>query len=102
MKYIITENKLNDIIFKYLNSEYGNLVPDEDYRNPNHIYFVKDTEIIVDYNKKNGQVHLSYDKIWKILESLFGLEYEEIRDLTKVWVKNQYKLNVTTTNIEGY
>jgi hypothetical protein len=96
MKYIITESQLDRAALKYLNIKYGDLEPYET-DNPNHIYFIKDDEFIFEYNKKNRVVFISYNKIWSFLESFFGLEYEEIQDLTKEWVEEHYKLDVITT-----
>jgi len=98
MKYIITENQLNRAALRFLNSEYGDLVPFETDRKPNHIFFMKDGKVIYEYNKKSGYVYISYHNIWSFLESFFGLEYTEIQDLTKEWVEEHYKLRVTTTN----
>jgi hypothetical protein len=63
---------------------------------------MKDDKFIFYYNKKNGYVGISYDKIWSFLESFFGLEYKEIQDLTKEWVEEHYKLGVTTTNPSSF
>ena len=92
----MTDNLKHKII-KYLNSEYGDLTPYESEEYPLNIFFIKDSEIIFDNNKKYGHTMISYEKIWSFLESFFGLEYEEIEDLTKDWVKEHYKLKVTTT-----
>ena len=92
----MTDNLKHKII-KYLNSEYGDLTLFESEKYLNHIFFMKDGEVVFDYNKKNGYVGVSYDKIWSFLESFFGLEYDEIQDLTKEWVEEHYKLRVTTT-----
>ena len=97
LKYIITESQKNRAIIKWLNLEYGDLTPYETEKRPEYIFFMKDGEVVFDYNKKNEIVHISYEKIWSFLESFFGLEYEEIQDLTKKWVEKHYKLGVTTT-----
>ena len=90
-------DKLKHKIIKYLNSEYGDLTLFESEKYLNHIFFMKDGKVIFDYNKKNGRVFISYDKIWSFLQNFFGLNYEEIQDLTKEWVEEHYKLRVTTT-----
>jgi hypothetical protein len=102
MKYIITESQKNRGIIKYLNSEYGDLEPYKTKKYSNHIFFIKDGEVIFDYNKENGYVCISYDKIWLFLESFFGLKNEEIRELTKTWVEEHYKLRVVTTFIPKF
>jgi hypothetical protein len=92
----MTDNLKNKII-KYLNSEYPELEQFETEKYPDYIFFMKDGELIFDYNKKNEYIYISYNKIWSFLKSFFGLEYEEIQDLTKEWVEEHYKLEVTTT-----
>lgn len=99
MKVIITESQKNRTIIKWFNSEYGDLTPFETGKYPDYIFFMKDGEVIFDYNKENGSLYISYDKIWSFLQSFFGLKYEEIQDLTKEWVEEHYKLGVTTTRV---
>ena len=92
-------DKLKHFIIKnYLNKEYSGLVRYETDGWKDYIFFMKDGKVIYEYNKKNGVVYPSYDKIWSFLESYFGLEYEEIQSLTKEWVEEQFKLDVTTTD----
>lgn len=100
MKYIITESQKNRGILKYLNTEYGDLKPYKTDEYPNHIFFMKDGEVMFDYNEKNGVAHVSYTHIWSFLKSFFELNNEEIEDLTKAWVEEHYKLEVTTTHID--
>jgi hypothetical protein len=97
----MTDNLKHKII-KYLNSEYPELEQFETEEYPRYIFFMKDRKVIFDYDKKNGYVFISNDEIWSFLESFFGLEYEEIQDLTKQWVEEHYKLRATTTNIDAY
>ena len=99
MKILITENKRNQIVIKWLNSKYGDLTPYETEKYPDYIFFMKDGEVVFDYDEKNKVIFISYDKIWSYLKNFFGLEYEEIQDLTKEWVEEHYKLRVTTTSI---
>lgn len=101
MKILITENKRNQIVIKWLNSKYGDLTPYETEKYRELIFFMKDGKLIFDYNKKNGYVGVSYDKIWSFLENFFGLEYKEIQGLTKEWVEEHYKLGVKTTLIRS-
>ena len=97
MKYIITESQKDRAVIKWLNLEFGDLTPYETKKHPDYIFFMKDGEVVFDYNKKNRVVYISYDKIWSFLEDFFGLEYVEIQDLTKEWVEEHYKLGVTIT-----
>ena len=97
MKYIITENQLNRAALRFLNTEYGDLVPYETDKFPDYIFFMKNDKVIFEYTKENGKVYISYEHIWSFLSSFFGLKYKEIQDLTKEWVEEHYKLSVTTT-----
>jgi hypothetical protein len=95
-------DKLKHKIINYLNKEYSGLVRYETDKFPNSIFYMKDGKVIFTYYKENGNVYISYDKIWLFLESFFGLEYEEIQDLTKTLVEEHYKLDVTTTNSNDF
>ena len=99
MRIIISEGKINDVVKKWLTDNYGNLERYETDKFPNHIFYMKDGEVIFDYNQKNGCCDISYDEIWSFLSSVFQLEYEEIRDITKEWVGEHYKLKVRTTRL---
>ena len=90
-------DKLKHKIIKYLNREYSGLVRYETDKLPNNIFFMKDGKYIFDYYKENSHVYISYKYIWSFLKSYFGLEYEEIQSLTKEWVEEQFKSDVTTT-----
>jgi len=91
-------DKLKHKIINYLNKEYSGLTIYETDKWKNYIFFIKNDKVIFYYNKKNGYVGISYDKIWSFLESFFELKYKEIQDLTKEWVEEQFKSEVTTTS----
>lgn len=91
------DNKLKHKIINYLNKNYSGLVRYETDKWKDSIFFMKDGKTIYEYNKKNKNVYLSYHYIWSFLESFIGLKYEEIQDLTKLWVEGQFKSNVETT-----
>jgi hypothetical protein len=97
MKFIITENKLYETAIKWLNKNYGDLTPYETEESMEYISYMKNDELIFDYNKKKGVVYVSYDKIWSFLENFFSMEYEQIQEVTKLWMEEHYKLRVTTT-----
>jgi hypothetical protein len=97
MKFIITENKLYETAIKWINKNYGDLEPYETEKYPDYIFFIKNKDVVFEYNKKNGVVIISYNKIWSFLEKIFSMEYEQIQEVTKLWVEEHYKLGVTTT-----
>jgi hypothetical protein len=89
--------KIKKLCVKWLNKNYSNLEPFETEKYPDYIFYRKGNEVIFDYNKKNGYVYVSYIEIWSFFESFFGMNYQQIRDITKDWVEEHYKLRVTTT-----
>jgi hypothetical protein len=52
---------------------------------------------LIAYNQKNGNGFINYYIIWSFLDSYFGLNYDEIQELTKEWLSETYNLRVTTT-----
>jgi hypothetical protein len=82
---------------KWLNKNYGNLELYDTEKYTDYIFYMKNGEIIFDYNKKNGRAYISYEHIWLFFSNVFGMEYEQIQEVTKLWVEEHYKLDVTTT-----
>jgi hypothetical protein len=89
-------DKLKHTIIKHLNKEYSGLVRYETDIYPDYIFFMKDGKIIIEYKKRNGWVYISYNKIWSLLRLYFSLEYEEVKYLTKEWVEEQSKMEVSS------
>ena len=97
MKYIITESRIEKFAIKWLNDNYGDLERYETDEDPDYLFFVKDGQVIIDYNKKTGNTYISYDEIWSFFKSFFWLNHQQIQDITKLWVEERYNLMVTTT-----
>ena len=97
MRIVISEGKINDVAKKWLTYNYGDLGRYKIDKFPDYIFYMKDGEVIFDYNQKNRSCNISYDEIWSFFETVFHLEYEEIQGITKEWVEEHYKLGVTTT-----
>jgi hypothetical protein len=60
------------------------------------IYFNKEKEWIFYQDAKNGEFWCVYNRYWKIFESEFNLEYEEIQAITKYLVEDALKREVDT------
>ena len=52
---------------------------------------------VIAYNQKNGNGYINYYIIWSFLESYFGLNYDEIQELTTEWLSEVYDLRVNNT-----
>ena len=101
MKFIISEDKREQIAIRWLNNNYGDLTPYETKESPNHIFYMKDGKVIFEYSKKNGYVYIDYDKVWSFFEKFFDMDDKQIKDIIKIWVEEHYKLRVTTTGVAG-
>jgi hypothetical protein len=97
MNIIITENKLHDVVIKFLNKEFGDLRSYKTDKYPGYVFYMKGNDILFEYNKKNGIINIDYKRIWSLLDRVFGMEYEQIQEVTKKWLEEHYNLRVTTT-----
>ena len=96
MKYIITENKMEQVVIKYLNKLYGNL---EEYRitkYPDIVFFIKGNKVFMELGLKNGYLLVDYDTIWEDLEDTFSLENYEIKSIIKKWAESTYNISGVT------
>jgi hypothetical protein len=96
MKYIITENKLENVVIKYLNKMYGDL---EEYRTderPNSIFFVRGEKVYMEQDLKNDYLYVDYETIWSDLKNTFLLEYNDIKSVISKWVEETYNLRGVT------
>jgi len=90
-------NKLDKLCIKWLNDNFNPMEPFIMKEYPDYIFHMKDGKCILQYNKKNGYVYVSYREIWKFFESYFSMDNQQIKDITKIWVEEHYKMGVTTT-----
>ena len=101
MKYIITESKLDKVVIKYLNNEYGDL---EEYRtdeHPNSVYLVKDNKVYMELDTKYNGLYVDYTTIWEDLINIIGRKYDEIKRIIKKWVEETYKLRGVSPKMVG-
>ena len=94
-------NKLDKLCIKWLNDNYNHMEPFIIKTYPDYIFHMKDGKCILQYNKKNGYVYVSYREIWKFFESYFSMDNQQIKDITKIWVEEHYKMGVTTICLNG-
>jgi hypothetical protein len=89
MKYIITENRLNNFILNWMDNADAKLV---DYPSSPRIHFSKEGNPIMSYDKRNGYVSVSYLEIGEYLHSLFNLDREQMEEIIKIWLETRYGL----------
>ena len=96
MKYIITENKIDKVALTWLNNNFGDLTPSV---NDNKTYYVNKDRLPLFYyyqESKNESVYINYYKIWSFLESMFGMEYQQIQGVIREWLEETYNLKGLT------
>jgi len=91
MKYIITESRLNEFAWEWLNDNYSNL---KVY--PNHGY-----TLLIDENTRgvfsispNKEVLLADDTIISFLENVLNFDRRQISSLLLKWVNETYGYNL--------
>jgi hypothetical protein len=90
-------DKLEKLCIKWLNENFTPMEPFIMKEYPDYIFHMKDGKCILQYNKKNGYVYVSYREIWKFFESYFSMTNQQIKNITKIWVEEHYNMGVTTT-----
>lgn len=108
MKYIITESKLSQVIFKYLNDiewdvfdytdwEYGNMTrlfyKGESQLPEDVIFEAYDNEDCIGDEEEGEEcpterVLLVSVKLFNTIEHLFGLDYQQTQSILMVWYEN--------------
>ena len=91
--------KLEKLCIRWLNENYSHMVPFIMKEYPDYIFHMKDGKCILQHNKKNGYVYVSYREIWKFFEDYFSMDNQQIKDITKIWVEEHYKMGVTSTKL---
>jgi hypothetical protein len=95
MKYIITESRLENIIFKYLDVTLGNLEKNKGYAT--EIVFTYPNEEFGPIGLNNGELFVNYDIILE-LSSMFNLEEQEVSDKVGEYLKQKYNLDFIGTS----
>ena len=89
--------KRQELILKWLNKEFGDLtravVGDKTF------YVDKDLKPLFMYyqDSKNGNISISYERIWVFFNSIFGLKDPQIQEILKVWLEETYNLRELTS-----
>jgi len=94
MKYIITENKLNNVALSWMNKNFSpdqlEIVKSEKY--PDSIFFMKNGSVFMEQDKKIKYFYFDYDDIWSFFKSFFGMEHEQIQEVLSYWLEETLKL----------
>jgi hypothetical protein len=92
MKYLITESKLEKVIFRYLDNQ--DFIQ---FEKGNRIYFVNsegDEYAQIRYDKDDGWCYIYYELIDEI-SSFFSLNETDSKEVIAIWVENTHQMKVT-------
>ena len=102
MNIQINKHQLERVVIKWLNKNFGNLTPKTIKKYRNSVFYVDDNnQVLMEYDKKNEYVFIHYDHIWSKIELLFHLNYDDTQSIMKVWLEEDYKLEVVTPKPDG-
>ena len=84
MRIIISENKLNRAIFKWLSGKYDDLqIYDHDYQ-PWVLYVDNNGDVIFVYNTKDNVLYFTNNFI-KFLYDIFSINFEQTKYILSEW-----------------
>jgi len=99
MKFIITEDRINEIIFNYLDNK--NFIK---VNKDKSIYFLnseKDEYAQIIYNKNNEVCYIYY-KLVDEISSLFSMEKFDSEKVIGKWVENTLQMMVSNTTMHWW
>lgn len=85
--------KLEKLCIRWLNKDFNNMELFYMEKYPDYIFHMKKGKCILQHNIKNGYVYVSYRQIWKFFENFFCMTNQQIKDITKIWVDEHYKID---------
>jgi hypothetical protein len=99
MKYIITESRLDKVVFRYLDRIIGHL--EKKKGNSSDIVFTYPDDDQGPIGLNNGELFINYDIIFDI-SSMFGLNEQEVTDKVGEYLKQKYNLDFIGTSPSIY
>ena len=91
MKYIISEQRFERLVMKYLNT----LNFTEDYYDEDGFDIIQNNARAMGYRSRYEKLYISTDLI-SDMKSLFGLSQKEVMNYVKIWFQNKYNVPVKT------
>jgi hypothetical protein len=93
MKMIITESKMNRIVTKWLNDDYGDLRKYSGYGSYMYTHYKDDDGLtIFTYNRSSDVITIINPDLENDLKTIFGLDGDKLNDIFIPWFKERYKI----------
>ena len=98
MKYIIPQDKIQKLIFRYLDMQYGDVETYKPYEYDGFIFKKPndDSGYGVMGWEKPDTLYI-YHKLIEEVSSMFSMEYIDSKEIIGKWVEDRYKLKVVYT-----
>jgi hypothetical protein len=99
MKYIITESRLDKIIFKFLDGIIGHL--EKKKGNSSEIVFTYPDDDQGPIGLNNGELYVNYNIVLEV-SSMFDMNEQEVTDKVGEYLKQKYNLDFIGTTPSIY
>ena len=93
MKIIITENKLDRVISKWLSKNYSKMDIYDHDNQPWYLYAGKDGEVIFVYQYKSNELYVAKSVI-KFLYNIFSIDEKQIQSIIGNWFQKHNDLRI--------
>jgi len=93
MKYIITENRLNDIIFKYLDMKFNKIEKRKGHFKDIVFAFPDEEYAVMGWENDSKSLYI-HNRISGSIQPLFGLDKIAALDIIAMYVEDRYNLKV--------
>ena len=96
MNIIITENKLHDVIFKWLDKRLGDLTIVKHPKYHSSTFYIKnDVVMIKELNKHpNYNMIVNYELIFSVIMRVFSLDRNQTSSILTKWIEDRLKIKV--------
>ena len=93
MKVIIRESRIHDLAIKWLQEKYPDLIEEVSESGISYINPSTNTTVFSIHEGMEGLV-MFYGDVFTIFNGMFGLSEQEIGEVIKQWIINNYGLDV--------
>lgn len=71
-------------------------IKEDKVKYPGYIFYFKDDQCYFQYNKKTGNFHCNFNKVWLIFEKKYHMKHGDIQIFIKNMVEEHFKLKGLT------
>ena len=94
MKYIITESRLNNLIYNYLDDNFSDLHTELNPMFKQYVYYFKGSEMIFVYTLRTEQVVTEDVHMFSPLEHMFSMSQKQLIPIVREWLSKTYNIPI--------